>query len=45
MIWSYNLAYFFVGAFLANGVPHLVQGTLSAASPRAWARSRRPYGW
>jgi hypothetical protein len=26
MPWSYYLAYFFAGAFLANGVPHFVQG-------------------
>jgi hypothetical protein len=24
--WHYYLAYFFAGAFLANSVPHLVQG-------------------
>jgi hypothetical protein len=26
MPWYYYLAYFFAGAFLANSVPHLVQG-------------------
>jgi hypothetical protein len=26
MPWYYYLAYFFAGAFLANGVPHFVQG-------------------
>jgi hypothetical protein len=26
MPWYYYVAYFFAGAFLANGVPHFVQG-------------------
>jgi hypothetical protein len=26
MAWYYYLAHFFAGAFLANGVPHFVQG-------------------
>ena len=26
MPWHYYLAYFFAGAFFANGVPHFVQG-------------------
>lgn len=27
MPWYYYVAYFFAGAFLANGVPHFVQGS------------------
>jgi hypothetical protein len=26
MTWSYYVAYFFAGAFLANSIPHVVQG-------------------
>ena len=27
MVWYFYLAYFFAGAFIANGIPHFVHGT------------------
>jgi hypothetical protein len=38
MAWYAYLAYFFAGAFLANGVPHFVQGISGKRFPSPFSR-------
>lgn len=38
MIWLHDLAYFFGGAFLANGVPHFVSGMTGHAFQSPFAK-------
>jgi hypothetical protein len=38
MSWYAYLAYFFAGVFLANGVPHFVQGISGKKFPSPFAR-------
>ncbi len=37
MIWYHYIAYFFAGAFLANGVPHYVMGATGRKFPTPFA--------
>lgn len=40
MTWSYYLAYFFAGAFLANGVPHFCRASAATSSRHHSPRRR-----
>ncbi len=37
MVWYFYIAYFFAGAFLANSVPHLVNGISGQKFPTPFA--------